>query len=290
MNPKHFFRLIRYKNLGMLIFIQVLFSVVIAHSQNERVSMPVLLLLVQTTVFLAAAGNVINDFFDVKADVINKPNQVIVGKYISKKQTLFIYFLLNGFGVFSGIILAYLTHKMTYGLLFIVISALLYLYSKSLKKIALLGNFIISCFIALSILLILIFPPFEYLETSRTILMLYAMFAFLLNFIREIVKDIEDIKGDYQQDIKSLPILIGRKRTHLFLYIFSFIPFLLIIVMMSVSESLWVQMYFTILIIMPLGYFMYQIKDKQSQKEISKLSQILKLIMLLGIVSILVVI
>jgi len=163
MKIKHFFQLIRYKNLLMLTFVQMLFSLVFIYSKYALSSFNFikLFLLIQTTVLLAAAGNIINDYFDVETDKINKPNKVLIGKVISGKNSLLLYLILNFFGLVSGLTLAFINNKIIYGLLFIVISGLLYLYSKDLKKTALLGNLIVSIFIGLSIYIILIFHPFE---------------------------------------------------------------------------------------------------------------------------------
>ena len=296
MKIQHFLQLIRYKNLLMIAFVQVLFSVVLAFNQgyfSTTFDIVIFFLLIQTTVLLAAAGNIINDFFDIEIDKINKPNKVLVGKVISGKSTLIIYYILNFFGIISGIGLAYFHDKIIYGLLFILISILLYYYSKYLKKIALLGNFIVSIFIALSIVLVYVFSPFDKLRFQMVnfnylTIFIYALLAFLLNFIREIVKDIEDVDGDYSQGMKTLPILIGKKRTQIILFYLSFIPFIAIILLISISKHTILIIYSLVFLIIPLGYFMYKIKDSKSKKEIHKLSTLLKIIMLLGILSIII--
>ncbi|HIE45358.1 MAG TPA: prenyltransferase, partial [Flavobacteriaceae bacterium] len=198
MKIQHFLQLIRYKNLLMLAFVQAIFWLSFNDNFSSTYDIVSFILLIQSTLFLAAAGNVINDFFDVETDRINKPNKVLVGKVISGKSTLLVYYILNLFGVVSGIVLAYIQDKIIYGLLFIIISLILYYYSKYFKKIALLGNFIISFFIALSIYFVYLFKSlhFNYSEFDnifRNQILVYSLLAFLLNFIREIVKDIEDV-------------------------------------------------------------------------------------------------
>jgi len=297
MKIKNFLQLIRYKNLLFLILVQLLFSAMFVYAKTAsfyNIDFIKLFLLIQTTTLLAAAGNVINDYFDVEADRINKPNKVIIGEFISGKNALLIYFALNFFGVISGVVLAYIHGKVFYGLLFVAISSGLYLYSKSYKKIAVLGNFIISVFVALSIYLIYLLPPFDnrffddYKQLKHAVFA-YTIFAFLLNFIREIVKDLEDINGDYSQEIKTLPIIIGRKRTQNSLFYIASIPFLLSILLVSSLNNILIGIYFAVCILIPLGYFIYQIKEVKTKEQFHKLSTLLKFIMLFGILSILLI-
>ncbi|MEE9350273.1 MAG: geranylgeranylglycerol-phosphate geranylgeranyltransferase [Flavobacteriaceae bacterium] len=287
MKISQFLQLIRFKNLMMLVCMQVLFSM---HFFKSNLNLVELVLLITATVFLAGAGNIINDYFDVTADTINKPNKVIVGKLISKKTTLKLYIFFNLIGLITGFILAILTHKMYYSLLFIGIFVLLYLYSLKFKAIALLGNFIVSLLIGFSILILVVFPPTNdsvlplYFDT---LIYIYAGFAFTINFIREIVKDIEDVNGDYNVQLKTLPIIIGKKRTQHFIFYLTSLPFMALIILMSNNRLLLFQIYVVIFILLPLGYFMYKIKEVKTTKQLHTLSNLLKLILLFGVLSIL---
>lgn len=294
MKFKHFFQLVRYKNLLLLAFMQLLFSfVIISNKGISSFDFSKLILLILSTILLAAAGNVINDFFDIAVDKINKPHKVLVGTIISKKNTLLLYYCLTFFGFISGFVLAYICNKLIYSFIFIGISIVLYWYSKSFKKIALLGNFIVSFFIALSIVMLVIFPSFDF-KIFKTFpfllysLFAYASFAFLLNFIREIVKDIEDIDGDFSQNMKTLPILIGRKRVKSFVFYLSFIPFMFVVFLISYINQLLFSVYSLIFIVIPLGYFIFQIKEVKSKRKLHQLSTLLKLIMFFGILSIII--
>ncbi len=290
MKIKYFLQLIRYKNLLLLVFVQLFFWIRFNDNFTTIINIIQFISLTSTTVFLAAAGNVINDFFDVEVDTINKPNKVLVSKVISKKKTLLLYYILNFFGITSGIFLAIINDKASYGFIFIAISILLYFYPKFLKKTALLGNFIVSFCIALSIILIYLFPSIHLISVesyirNKNLIFIYATFAFLLNFIREIVKDIEDVNGDYSQNMQTLPILIGRKRTQSVLFYFSIIPFILIIFFTSALDQLYFSIYSLLFIVIPLGYFMYQIREVKSKKKLHQLSTLLKWIMFFGILS-----
>ena len=114
-------------------------------------------LLVIATVCLAAAGNVINDIFDVEADLINKPNKVLIGKKISEKAAYNLFFALNILGVIIGFYLSNMIQKPSFTAIFIFTSALLYLYAKSLKSYLVLGNILISFLVAMTILIVGLF-------------------------------------------------------------------------------------------------------------------------------------
>jgi len=291
MKIKYFLQLIRYKNLLLLVFVQLLFWIRFNDNFTTRINSIPFIILILTTVLLAAAGNIINDFFDVEVDKINKPNKILVSKIISKKKTLLLYHIVNFIGITSGFFLAFINDKFSYGFIFIAISILLFFYSKSFKRIALLGNFIVSFFIALSIILIYLFPSIHHISIAsylrnKNLIFIYAIFAFLLNFIREIVKDIEDIDGDYSQNMQTLPILIGRKRTQSVLFYFSIIPFILIIFFISTLNQFYFSIYSFLFMVLPFGYFMYQIKETKSKKKLHQLSTLLKGIMFFGILSI----
>ena len=284
-----FLQLIRFKNLVILALVQALFSWVITAKLGQSIYWLDLLLLIQATVLLAAAGNVINDFFDVVADTINKPSKVLVGTVYAKKTVLHIYTVLNFFGIASGVLLAYLQDKVLYALWFVIVAVLLFMYSKFFKKIALLGNLMVSFLIALSVWLLVVFPPFHTAVLEKFTIYLigvYGVFAFSINLLREIVKDMEDMKGDYSQNVKSLPILIGIEKTQTVVFMLSFIPFAGSLWTVYVLGDVFAILYFIVLISMPLGYFMYQIRRVKTVTRMHTLSTLLKLIMLFGILSI----
>lgn len=294
MKIKHFLQLIRYKNLLMLIFMMVLFKYKFFWEflkfTNFSINLDTFLLLI-SIIFITASGNIINDIFDVEVDLINKPNKVIIDKYISKKRAFHLYYIINFVGIIFSIYLCYSLNKLNLSLIFIATSILLFIYSKYLKKRALLGNFIVSVLIAISILLIYVFSQAGVTGQNNAILyyfLCYAFFAFILNFIREIVKDIEDIDGDYSQNMKTLPIVIGRKRTQNVVLALALIPLLLSVYFaFGYFNQFTISLYILFFTILPLVYFIYKINDIKSKKEFHKLSTLLKLIMFFGMLSVL---
>lgn len=247
------------------------------------------LLFISSIIFITAAGYVINDIFDIEIDKINKPSKLIIGKETSIKAGINLYKSLNVFGLTFGILLSLLIEKPTFSFLFIGTSLLLFYYSKHLKKRPLFGNLAVSFLVAFSLYLIILFDlrltftaSFNYFN-SRVILW-FAAFAFLLNLAREVIKDIEDINGDYTLSINTLPILIGVKRTRYvaaFIVIISFSLVINFIIENAVNFKL-ATLYITLFVALPLLYSALKLIKATSKSDFKKLSILLKLIMFFG--------
>ncbi|MEJ2113258.1 MAG: UbiA family prenyltransferase, partial [Flavobacteriaceae bacterium] len=181
--------------------------------------------------------------------------------------------------------------------LFVIISALLYIYASYLKQILLVGNIVISILVALSVIIVGLFELLPVInpqnqETQLTffkIVLDYAVFAFIINFIREIVKDIEDIDGDYKAGMNTLPIAIGKERAGKILFALSLIPLLAVVyyVFTYLYKQLVVTGYFLLFIIAPLLYVSIKLFGKTTKKDYHAVSNLLKIIMLFGMLSLL---
>ncbi len=292
-------KLVRPLNLLFIVLVQAfvkygLFNPLEAETTLNTIDFA---LLVIATVCIAAAGNIINDIYDVEIDRINKPNKVLIGKKISEKKANRWYIALNVIGVGIGFYLSNSIGKSNFAALFIVISALLYLYASYLKGILLISNFLISLLVAMSILIVGLFDLLPAInaqnQTSQftvfKILLDYALFAFLLNFIREIVKDIQDINGDKNGGMNSLPIAIGRKRATTVVFVLGVFTILTVILYSYtyLYHTQIVVLYFLFLIVAPLLYFCVKAWSAEQRKDYVLLSKLLKLIMFLGMCSIL---
>lgn len=298
-----FLKLIRYQNLLMLAFMQLLFRYAFLKQQD----IPLALsdwqygLLVLSTVLLAAAGYVINNIYDVGTDTINKPNNVVVGKGITETAAYNIYIALNVSGVAIGFVLSNIIQRPTFASLFILIASLLYFYATTLKQIMILGNFVVALLLSVSVLIIGVFDLFPatthenqaQMASLFAILTDYALFAFMINFIREIIKDIEDVNGDYNMGMNTLPVAIGINRASKIALGLAIIAFILSALY---SNTYFMQngLYITILyafvtVLAPLLYFIVKLFSAKTQKDFHHLSTILKLILFFGILSILVI-
>lgn len=287
----------------MLAFMQLLFRYAFLKQQDIPLSLADWQygLLVLSTVLLAAAGYLINNILDVATDTINKPNDVIIGKGISETAAYNIYIGLNITGVAIGCYLSNVIMRPSFAVIFILIASVLYFYSTSLKQIMILGNFVVAAVLSFSVIIIGVFDLFPATNAENqaqmasmfSILLDYALFAFMINFIREIVKDIEDVNGDYNQGMNTLPIAIGKSRTSKIVIGFAIIPFiscLLYINKYFVENKLFIVTFYAFAFVLaPLLYFIVKIFSAKSQKDFHHLSTVLKLILLFGILSILVI-
>lgn len=291
--------LIRWKNLLMIALVQVLikYALFLPFGVLTTLNGFNFSLLVLSTLCIAAAGNIINDIYDIETDLVNKPDKVIVGKIISEKKANTLFLVFNSIGVGLGFYLSYSVGRNGFFAIFVIISALLYIYASYLKQMLLIGNFVISILVALSIIIVGLFEllPVITPENQTTQLMLfkillnYAIFAFLINLVRELAKDIEDIDGDYKAGMNTLPIAIGRERASKVLFAVSLIPLLAVVYYMV--TYLYKQPvaigYFLIFIVAPLIYILIKSFNAETKKEVHHISVILKLVMLFGILSLL---
>ncbi|SDW93587.1 4-hydroxybenzoate polyprenyltransferase [Lutibacter oricola] len=290
-----FFNLIRYKNLLLLIYFQLLIKYLLFPAFNivEVFSSIQFIIFLLALVCITAAGNIINDIFDVEIDKVNKPNTYIVSRLISKEKAKRLYLFVNSIGVISGIYLSLNIQKPQYSFIFITVSLLLYYYSKKIKGTLLLGNIIVSFLIALSVYLLAIFNISNktLIENSlyvKIILLLYTIFAFFINFSREIIKDIQDIIGDYKLKLNTLPISIGIKRSKSIIAISCFIVLsLLLFLTLTFAEYYkYTFLYLLLFSFLPLFYISIQILKSTTNKDFKKISLLLKIIMLFGVSSI----
>ena len=254
-------------------------------------------LLVLSTLCIAAAGNIINDIYDTETDAINRSSKVIIGKSISEKTAYTLFFTFNIIGVLIGFYLSNLVGRSNFFAIFVLISGLLYIYASYLKQSLLLGNILISVLVSLSILIVGVFEliPVITAQNQTTqltffkILMDYAIFAFLINLVREITKDIEDIDGDYKSGMNTLPIAIGRERASKVVFALTVVV-LFVVVYYLVTYLLKFEIiiaYFVILIIAPLIYISVKAFGAKTKKHFHHLSNMLKLVMLFGMLSML---
>ncbi len=148
-------RLIRYKNLVIIVLLQyllrygLLIPILYSYGLSPALSDARFVLLVLSTVLLAASGYVINDYFDIRIDTINRPHRVVVGRVVPRRTAMLLHVIFTISGVFIGLFLAFITRKENYALLFILVPALLWYYSTTFKKQILIGNLIISLLTAL---------------------------------------------------------------------------------------------------------------------------------------------
>lgn len=227
--------MVRWSNLlflGVLVWVMekwVATPILTQAAFGEQMPWYILLLLEIAVILIAAGGYVINDYFDVKIDRINRPDEVIVTRSISKPTAMRLSLSLSGIGIGFGIGLAILLHSMTIGILFVIIPGLLWFYSSSYKRLFMIGNLTIALLAATTPLLVAMVNVAVLQLRYETILPYislphdlyawlggFALFAFLLTWIREIIKDMQDQMGDRELECHSMPVVWGELWTKIF--------------------------------------------------------------------------
>ena len=257
-------------------------------------------LLVLSTVLIAAAGYIINDIMDQETDSENKPFNMVIGKGISEAMGYNLYFVLNVTGVGIGFYLSNTIQKPTFAGIFIIIVTLLYLYATTFKRMLLIGNVIVALLLGISILIIGVYDllPLTFENNQKemgyyfSLLLNYSLFAFIINFIREIVKDMEDVNGDYNQGMNTLPIVLGVSRTAKVVFGLSVIGTALLLWYINhlMNNNLYyVVIYALLFVIAPMIFFIIKIWNAKAKKDFTLLSSVLKWVIFFGILSILVI-
>ena len=271
------FRISRPVNLLLVAFAQGMTAYFLV--ETTAAGLPVLqdyrvYLIIFSTVLITAAGYMINDYYDVKIDYVNRPNEVVVGKGIKRRVVIFLHSLIN----FSAIGLGYLVSPRI-ALVNFVAAFLLWLYSNRLKREPFTGNLTVAFLTGFSVYLI-----GYYYQKSELLVLTYSIFAFFLNLIREIIKDIEDRPGDRKHGCRTLPIVIGFHKTKqvIFVIAIAFVCSILIVTFKINNPVLFI--YFGIMGAV-FVWFMKKIYKADRQRHFSELSRIAKILMLVGTLS-----
>lgn len=299
-----FFKLIRSINLLFIVLTQCMFlffivQPIIAPVYIFDILSPIsIICIVLASVLIAAGGNVINDYFDINIDIINKPDKRIVDKYIRRRWVIVWHLLLSSIGI---LLTAYVAWKsgawwMLLGNIGVVL--ILWMYSASFKKKLLSGNIIISLLTAWVILIIggwvhfVIITAYPNLPIHSSKLLrltfLYAGFAFIISLVREVIKDIEDRKGDMKYGGKTMPIVWGIQVCKIFIITWLTILVVAIatlVVYVLPMEWWWAIIYCIIFLLAPLIRIIKGVSKAQTVHEFTVLSSQIKVVMLFGILS-----
>jgi 4-hydroxybenzoate polyprenyltransferase len=311
---KAFFKLIRWPNLLIVILTMVLMRYAILQPVLNKISIAIysiagsantmslqsswidFIILVVATVLITAGGYVINDYFDIQTDLINR-GKVIVGTKIPRRQAMMWHNIFNITGVAAGFYVSAKAGYVWMGILFLVVSGLLYFYSASYKRQFLIGNLIVASLTAMVPMLVVIFEaPFLYQYYAinavnipdLTIIFYwvggFAIFAFLTTLCREIIKDIEDFEGDVAYGRNTVPVVIGILTSKIVAICLIFITLLMLyLVWYFCLNDLITLIYLSVTITLPLLYVIFRIFVSKSRKQLHSASRIMKIVMLAGI-------
>lgn len=298
-----FFRLIRWPNLLFIALTQVLFEYCIyrgiyAPLAETPGELRQFIFLVLASVLIAAAGYIINDYFDLNIDQVNKPGKVVVNVIISRRWVIFWHMCLSLLGLFftvSALPIAAYWHLVLANFASII---LLWFYSTNLKKQLLIGNVLISVLTAW-VILVIFFA--KYPLSIRSLLLadhneirffrfaiLYASFAFIISLIREVVKDMEDVEGDRKYGCRTMPILWGMNASKVFVavWIIVLVAALSVLQIYVIPFGWWHSaLYCLLLIILPLLWVLRKLFKAKTPEDFHQLSTAVKLVMFTGILS-----
>ena len=303
-----FFKLIRWPNLVLIVLTQMLFFGFV-YASMLQVPLPqnqiiLFILLVSTSIFIAAAGYIINDYFDVQIDAINKPDRIVIGKIIKRRWAIILHWLFSGIGIMLSIYISYKTAIWSITVVNIISVFALWVYSAIFKKKLLLGNLIIASLTAWTILVVYFFVGANMVslngwnESNKLfderklfkLTLMYAGFAFVMTLIREVVKDLEDMEGDRKYDCKTMPIVWGVPATKVFAAVWILVSAatLFVVKLYAWLNGMWLSaLYFIVTLIIPLFYLLYKFRYAVTTIDYAKLSTIIKIIILAGILSML---
>jgi len=311
---KDFLKLIRWQNLLIVALTMILMRYAVIESLLAGVTVTLLdgtgahvpltlqcplhcfILLIAATLFITAGGYVINDYFDIKTDLINR-GKVIVGTKIPRRKAMMWHNIFNAAGVAAGIYISVKAGYLWMGLVFLLVSGLLYFYSASYKRQFLIGNIVVALLTALVPLLVVIYEwPFLYRYYSANAIGVpplsflfywtagFSLFAFITTLTREIIKDIEDYEGDRAYGMNTLPVIMGIKSAKIVvtLLLSSTIALLYLIWAVYISDRI-TLLYLSMLVALPLLYVIYLIALSKEKKQVHNASTIMKAVMLTGI-------
>lgn len=277
---QNFLRLIRFPNLLIMVFGQVLVQTCLIFPEkafNEALSAR-FWLLTFSTVLIAAGGYIINDYYDIKIDAINKPDKIVVGRNLNRRKAMLVHIILSVAGVLLG---AWLSLKV--GLVNLGVVLLLWGYSADLKRRLLSGNITIAFLGAVMVLVVSVFNNIDTLAVWA-----FAAFAFVTTLIREIMKDVEDMKGDAAHDCRTLPIVAGVPATkYVLLGLLLLFYTLVVLSVLYRRADVWFGIYLLLAVFVPGVYAGILLKSADKKSDFAKLSGWFKLIMFTGMLSML---
>ena len=303
----NYIKIIRPANLLIIILTQFFLRFFIIDTYfglsglGPAFSLAQFILLVLATILIAAGGYVINDYFDQKADAVNKPEKRIAGEKIHNNLLLRYYRVLTILGIMLGLSLAILVNYWLLGLVFPAVAAMLWSYSSRYQKTVLAGNVMIAMMSAMVILIewlfeffalkaepVLFVEVFKQLNSIHVIVFAFTLFAFFVTLIREIVKDIEDMEGDKQQGFKTLVIVSGVAKAKNVALAFHLITIALLAFcqyLLYIQNLHYVFWYITIAVQLLFLFVLYYLVIARTKKDFHFLSNAYKIIMVAGILS-----
>jgi 4-hydroxybenzoate polyprenyltransferase len=302
-----FFRLIRYPNLFFIALTQLLFyfTIVVPAFNDFGLQDPLgvegLAILVAASILIAAGGYIINDYFDLNIDMVNKPDKLVVGTFIRRRWAILWHLGFSIAGILLSVVVSMRIQNPMPALFNSATVLLLWFYSTTFKKQLLVGNVVISLLTGWVVLVLYVsvnpiglHPPdsalFKALSRVYKFAVLYGGFAFIISLVREVIKDMEDLEGDAKYGCRTMPIAWGIPSSKVFTGVWLIVLIGALIILQIYALQLhwwWSALYSVVFIIAPLFVILKKMFDAKIPVHFHELSTLIKVVMLTGILSML---
>ena len=272
------FSVIRLYNIFIIIIAQYFTSIFIISIDNSISSILFdfqLFLLILSSSIAIASGYIINNFYDYEKDLINKPVKSKIDKVVRKRTKLSLYIILNFLCIYTSSLVSWKSV-----LFFSIYIFMIWFYSHKLKRILFVGNIVSSLLSVIPFLIILI-----YYKNFELIIFMYAIFLFLVVYMREIIKDLENIKGDFTLNYRTIPVVYGEQLSKYLLIVISFIVVIIVCFLLTYFDTGMMYYYYYLSIVILL-LFTIILRKYNSKKYYNLLHNLLKFLIVLGVLSI----
>lgn len=269
------FSVVRGYNIPIIVLAQYLSAIFILAPEKRPLSILLdfdLFIIVFASSLAIASGYIINNFYDSKKDLINRPNKTKLDLLVSQKTKLNVYFILNFVVAFLAIIVSWRAFLYFSGYIFLI-----WYYSHRIKKYPIIGN-LTAAFLAI----LPFFAILLYYKNLYEVILGHATFLFLLLLIREMIKDLENIKGDLANDYKTIPIIYGETVSKKIITVLTIATIIPVYVLIEIFEVGYMDIYFYSCLII-LIFFLLQLWKASTKEQFVILHNILKFLIVAGV-------
>lgn len=294
-----YLNLVRYKNLLIVVLTMLVVRyAIVALYMPLQLSFVGFCLLLAATVCITAAGYVINDYIDIDADKMNRPDKVIIDNGVSRKNAMVLYWVLTLFGCLCGGFVSYGIGRVNFTFIFLFISGILWFYSTTFSKEPILGNVVVAILVACVPLIEVLYETIPLLAMPIDALMQmnvklndiyvwslgYTIFALLLTLQREMVKDIEDVEGDRTYGRNTLPIAWGIRTAQWSTGVVMVLTIILLVVVQIYKlNDVYSLIFINVGVVLPLLYSLIKLCKADEMSDYTQISTVLKLVMMMGL-------
>ena len=272
------FSVIRVYNIIAIVIAQYLTSIFILGHQKDTLEVildPYLFVIILCSSIAIASGYIINNFYDYEKDIINRPIRSSIDKSIRKRTKLSLYFTLNFLCLFLSLLISIRAASF-----FLVYIFALWLYSHKLKKIVIIGN-ICSAILTITPF----FAIFLYYKNFELIIFIYALFLFFIILAKDIIKDLENLKGDFTLNYQTIAVVHGEKSSKVAISIIILISYINVINLI-LNFDIGLMFYYYYLCLFILAYALFILWKSRTKRDYLIIHNIMRALIILGIISI----